>query len=161
MMAKSHSFYDRAFQMNSLSKDQKCKFVNLIEIDLSSYGFKKVTKIFAGQRKYQKAIRFEKLTPGDAAQWIELVFDKYGKERFYITLGISELKPPNKHLWVGNVTRRKTQTQYWWGCRWNTIFRQQTWLKSTKRVLLIVPQMVSELDNAKISDDIHHYIVLR
>lgn len=160
-MTKSQTFFDWAFQVNSLSKDQKRKFIDLIEIDLSSYGFKKVTKIFAGQRKYHKAIRFEKLMSSDVGQWIEIVFDKYGKQSFYINLGVSELMPPNKHLWIGNVTRRKTQPHYWWGCRWNTISRQRTWLKSTKRVLLSVPQMVSELNNAKISDDIHHYIVLR
>jgi len=160
-MVKFQTFFDWVFQINTLNKDQKRMFIDLIEKDLSGFGFKKTTKIFSGQRKYNKAIRFEKLTSDNAGQWIEFVFDKYGKQSFYINLGISELLPPNKHLWIGSVTRKKTQPHYWWGCRWNSIFRQQAWSRATKRVLLIVPQIVSELSNAKINDDVNHYIVLR
>jgi len=100
-MVKFQTFFDWVFQINTLNKDQKRMFIDLIEKDLSGFGFKK------------------------------------------------------------SVTRKKTQPHYWWGCRWNSIFRQQAWSRATKRVLLIVPQIVSELSNAKINDDVNHYIVLR
>lgn len=160
-MVEFKVFFDWMLQINALNKDQKRAFIDLLEKDLSGYGFKKTTQIFGNQKKYYKAIRFEKLTSDKAGQWIEFVFDKYGKQSFYINLGISELMSPNKHLWIGHVTRKKTQPHYWWGCRWNSIFRERVWSKATKRVLLIVPQMISVLNNAKLSDDIHNYIVLR
>ena len=112
-MSKSEVIFNFIFQSGSLQKDEKQKFVNDMESKLKSYGFTKVSNIFGGDRKYYKAIRFEKLRTDDLGHWIELVFEKYGQRRFYVNFGISKTTRPNQHILVGSLIRKKNQTQYW------------------------------------------------
>ena len=160
MKTKTQTIVDWVFQSNSLPKEEKQEFVNLIEEILNTHGFQKVSKVFGGDRKYYKVIRFEKLNANNTGQWIEFMFEKHGQRSFYITVGISETFSPNKHLLVGHVVRRKNENQYWWGAQWYSIFSQIAWKRATKRVLNKLPNLVSYLDKVEPRDDIHDYVVL-
>ena len=160
MVSKAESVFNFIFQSNSLKKNEKQEFVNHLEEILGGYGFKKVSKIFGGDRKQYKSVRLEKLITDNKGQWIEFVFEKYGKRCFHITIGISETVLPNKHILVGNVIRSKKQRFNWWGSQWYSVFRYRAWIKATNRVLQHLPQLVAYLDDTETGDNIHHDIVL-
>jgi len=160
MNSKTEAVFNWVFQSNSLRKEEKQDFLDRIEKTLNSHEFQKVTMIFGGDRKYYKAARFEKLNASNSGQWIEFVFEKYGKRNFYITVGISENFLSNKHLLVGHVVRRRNEHQYWWGSQWHSIFRQRAWKRATNRVLNKLPNLVTYLDKVEPGGDIHQYLVL-
>ena len=160
MKTKTQTVFDWVFQSYSLPKEEKQEFVSRIEAVLNTHGFQKVSKVFGGDRKYYKAIRFEKLNANKTGQWIEFTFEKYGQRSFYVTVGISATFSPNKHLLVAHVVRRKNKNQYWWGSQWYSIFRQKAWSRAAKRVLNKLPSLVTYLDEAEPGTDIHQYVVL-
>ena len=160
MTTKAEAVLNWILQSNSLQKKEKQEFIKLVERILKNHGFKRVSKVFEGERKQYRALRFEKLISENRGQWIKFVFEKYGKRCFFVTIGISEISSPNKHLLVGHVIRRKNENQYWWGSKWYSIFRQRAWMKATKKVSQKVPQLALYLDEAKIGEEVHRYIIL-
>lgn len=153
-MKNSPTFFDWLFQINSLKKEEKKTFLSLMEAEFLTYGFKKVTKIFNNERKYSKAVRFERMRAELVGEWIEIVFDKYGGRKFYIHLGATELLPSKKHIQLGAVVRSKRQLQSWFGSKWNSVFRVWAWIKSCRRVQKYIPQMIAYLDQVEIGKNI-------
>ena len=142
-MTKYQKFTDSLFQIATLQQHEKDGFVSSITSEFESHGFAKVTKVFGGDRKNSKAIRFEKMRAKEIGEWIELVFDKNGKRSFYIHCGVSKVLPTPTHIQLGALVMKQTQYQYWWGTKWHTMFRKRRWYRETKKVRKYIPQVIS------------------
>ena len=153
-MTKYQKFTDALLQIGTLQQHEKDEFISSITSEFKSHGFTKVTKRFGGERKYSKAVRFEKIRAKEFGEWIEIVFEKYGKRSFYIHCGVSKLLPTPTHIQLGDLVMNQSQYQYWWGTRWYTIFRKARWYKETKKVRKYIPQVISYVVHGKVGRNI-------
>jgi len=145
-MNKTERAFNLLFQSNSLKKDEKDRFISELETALKIYNFEKVSKIFGGERKFNKTVRFEKLVNDGLGHWIEFTFDKYGSRNFYVTFGSSLTSQKFENITFLNLVRKRHQEQYWWGPKWHSICRKCAWKKSTKQVVSFVPFMIKHID---------------
>lgn len=82
MVSKAESVFNFIFQSNSLKKNEKQEFVNHLEEILGGYGFKKVSKIFGGDRKQYKSVRFEKLITDNKGNGLNLFLKNMVEDAF-------------------------------------------------------------------------------
>ena len=158
-MTQYQKFTDALFQIGTLQQHEKDEFISSITSEFESHGFTKVTKRFGGEHKYSKAVRFEKMRAKEIGEWIEIVFDKYGKRSFYIHCGVSQLPPTPTHIQLGNLVMKQSQYQYWWGTKWYTMFRKWKWNRETKKIRKYIPQVISYVVHGTVGKNIKDRII--
>lgn len=143
------------FDIDRLTKTKKKAFIDSFDPPLAKYGFRKVTTHFNGERKDTMCARFEKLNSREECEWIEFQFEKYGRLRFQVHTGVTNVRPPYKHKRTGSLVRKRSQYYHYWGVRLWWFFPNWTWAFASRQVKERIPQIIEYLTSGRAGQNIH------
>lgn len=142
-MAKSN------FPKDELTMEQKNLFSKMMEHHLKPYGFNKVTREFGGSVKYSRSIRFERLPSESTGEYINCIFDKYGRPKVKLTFGVHDFEKDRFVVRYGALIKNRRQVFYEWGAKWYSISRKSAWQKQTSKIPKFIPHIVEFLELGK------------